>query len=343
MKNSLNILLIGVPEIPKFVPRYFDNHQIKFTTFSDNSTFTTTSPQSLSHNDLILYLPSFNPTNNVFLLTARLYGAKPIKLTKEELISKLKIILRNHQRAYLAKKDLYKTQKIKDTTVHYIALGNPSQEPFVFLHGLGSNAISNLTFLKQLARKFFILAPNIPDLFLKHTSYESLARTLYTFIQSTLGDRRYTLAGYSFGGAIATTLTYLFPQAPLKHLVLLNPAGLRTDKTPFDLLYQFLKKQLPPGEPPENFLNTLLTQLTHQPIFSILKLAAEGNPRLKPHSINLPTTILFSTHDELFDLNYKLNFSTLFTCLKTILIKTNHAGILKTRLKQILKILSQLL
>jgi pimeloyl-ACP methyl ester carboxylesterase len=147
--------------------------------------------------------------------------------------------------------------------------------PLVFLHGAGGFLAEN-PFLEQLAKKYHVLAPELPG-FGESTGDDLLEDmldfTLHAWdVIEALGVRKPHLVGHSMGGMIAAEMAAVAPNDVAK-LVLVGAAGLWIDEHPIPDLYAMLPHEYPKylTHDPESGLKLLTGGLD----FSNLEVLAE--------------------------------------------------------------------
>src|SRR3989344_9634166 len=130
---------------------------------------------------------------------------------------------------------------IKNLETHYKIFGPPTpeasadqsqREPFLMLHGWGSNSDRWEKVAEMLAQKYLVIVPDLPGFGksqepLESWSIDNYVDWLSEFI-STLPElhQNFYLAGHSFGGALATKFTIRYNQQ-VKKLLLISSACIR--------------------------------------------------------------------------------------------------------------------
>ena len=110
---------------------------------------------------------------------------------------------------------------------------NKNSQPFLILHGWWGSSQSWLEVWKKLAKRFFVIIPDIPcasklescDKVYTLDNYATLVKKLI----DDLGLNDFILLGHSNWWAIATTLVTNYPDLPVKKLILNNSAWIRKD------------------------------------------------------------------------------------------------------------------
>lgn len=149
---------------------------------------------------------------------------------KELLDEYSRMILNSHSDPLPEKRIL-----IEGLELCYSELGDASKPPLLLIHGLGSDLQIFRWNARAWAEHFHVLALDLPGhgQSAKPEIQYSLSffqRVIRSFIErKKLGPTR--LLGYSMGGLIATLFTVQNPSL-IERLVLLAPAGYRSEKTP---------------------------------------------------------------------------------------------------------------
>ncbi|RLC35651.1 hypothetical protein DRH14_00375, partial [Candidatus Shapirobacteria bacterium] len=137
--------------------------------------------------------------------------------------------------------------RINNKKIAYIEAGKKNQTNLVFIHGWPVSSDMFLPVIHQLAKKFRILAPDLPGFGRSEPlndsyTYKSFAIFLSRFLKS-LNIKRTYLCGVSLGGAVAVEFTYRYPQKVTKLILNAPPLHLYPSyKNKGDLIETITKK-----------------------------------------------------------------------------------------------------
>ena len=128
--------------------------------------------------------------------------------------------------------------KVNNLKMYYRTVGSKKNPTLLFLHGwgttLGEGFFGNDKLIRWFAKKFFVIAPELPGFIRSDTpkkvwGYKEYAQAVHNLVRK-LNIKEFFLVGYSFGGAVATVLAKLFP-FKVKKLFLINPITSERPKT----------------------------------------------------------------------------------------------------------------
>lgn len=120
-------------------------------------------------------------------------------------------------------------------SLHYATIGDPSNPPLLFLHGLGASSEQTTSALTDLGNTFLI-APDMPghgqslDFDPECFSFDYFADQVIALMDE-LRIEKTDLGGLSMGSGIALNLTLRFPERVNK-LIILRPSWLDQPKPP---------------------------------------------------------------------------------------------------------------
>lgn len=112
-------------------------------------------------------------------------------------------------------------------------------KPLIILHGGGTSALAYQKNIKLLAKKYRVIAPNLPffDGSSPQKNPTEYIEILDNFIDF-LGIKKAAIIGHSFGGAVALRLSIITNKDSF--LILINSAGIALRKTKIKLFYKLL-------------------------------------------------------------------------------------------------------
>lgn len=110
---------------------------------------------------------------------------------------------------------------ISGLNIRYCIAGDSQKQPLVFLHGWGARVKDILgrgqrNVISELSKDFYVIAPDLPGLVCSEPpreiwGMEEYAQCINIFLR-TLGIKKPIVMGQSFGGGVATTYAYLYPE-----------------------------------------------------------------------------------------------------------------------------------
>lgn len=185
-------------------------------------------------------------------------------------------------------------------------------QPLLFLHGGMMQASTYTKTLEVLATKYHVFAPDLPGFGtssgIKNAFSFSDFATIIIFFLDFLNRENVTVVGHSFGGGVATQVALKSPR--VSHLVLADANGVPPSYSMRQFLYYFFILQ---GIHIVRSKNIMLITLIWRDFFkSLLRDIFRGRHALKSiqkaslascpnlSEITIPTTILWSSHDEFF-------------------------------------------
>ncbi len=124
-----------------------------------------------------------------------------------------------------------KRVKVRDVDVHYLEAGEGNRPTVVLLHGLGSGSGAWRYNIPHLARRFRVIAPDMPgfgDSQPGEAIGEYTAAAMTGFLaefMSALGLERAHVVGWSLGGGVAASMALDHPDV-VERLVLVAPAAI---------------------------------------------------------------------------------------------------------------------
>ncbi len=120
-----------------------------------------------------------------------------------------------------------KKVSVRNIQVALIDEGSSAQT-LLLIHGLGSNAKGWIKNIPELAKKYRVLAVDLPGYGKSDKGYFQFSLPFYatvlTELLETLKIDKATFVGHSMGGQIAMVTSLLFPER-VERLVLISPAG----------------------------------------------------------------------------------------------------------------------
>lgn len=148
------------------------------------------------------------------------------------------------------------TKNIRGVETFYQHIGKKGKF-LVLLHGWGCNWEIWAPVIPELSKKYQLIIPDLPSLGKSGTPHEiwdtpQFAKWLRTFTEEIVGEETFFLAGHSFGGKIATTLTAQgFDK--IEKLIIIDASGLPDDldtskqlqESILSLIPAFLKESIP--------------------------------------------------------------------------------------------------
>jgi 2-succinyl-6-hydroxy-2,4-cyclohexadiene-1-carboxylate synthase len=183
--------------------------------------------------------------------------------------------------------------KLNTVAFHYVTVGQPTNPPFLLLHGFLGSHQDFLQILPALSQHFYCIIPDLPGH--GHTltrgrgyNFLFMAQAISDFVDALELQTIYLL-GYSLGGRIALYLSCFFPGRCRRTIVESASPGLKTEDERWDrsvrdheLAYQLHTTPLA----------DFLTQWYSNPLFASLKehpdtYAAMYQRRLQNNTISL--------------------------------------------------------
>ncbi len=344
------ILLINIDKLPSHLQKLINTHNIpvRKLIIKDSSSYTEFR-YLLENALLVLHKPSINIKLQLAIFSANIAGIPSLNINNKDAYKLLESHLEHIQTT--------KTIKFKTNTytynnelkIHYLTLGNKNNPKLVFFHGIGSVAITYLRLLEFLSKKYFVIAPDIPYFGKSDTpkksittkskvfNFKDFAIVFESFIKDTIKNQKVTIAGHSFGGAVATSVAY-YSRLPIKKLILFNPAGAKNNSTVQATLGNYIKVNIPNKFKNErqvisDVILNLLKLVNGIPslknTIKIINLTLKGIKDLKPHCITVPTTIFWAKNDEILPDSYKIRHAELFSCPYINIIPGYHNSLIK--------------
>ena len=221
---------------------------------------------------------------------------------------------------------------LNDPFISYIDTGK-GNNTILLLHGLGSNAGFWRYNIPELAKKYRVIAIDLPGYGTSQKGNYSYSMTFFSDeikkVIDKLNIKKFDLVGHSMGGQIAITFALKYPNK-IHKLILISPAGIELfNKTQSNILANFLtvdaiksldekgieyniKNNFYNWKPKFSWLIKERTGLKRTDDFneyaaavtkSIKGMLAEPNSK-KLKDLSVPTLIIFGTKDDLIPNKY---------------------------------------
>jgi pimeloyl-ACP methyl ester carboxylesterase len=194
---------------------------------------------------------------------------------------------------------------------HYQQIGTGT--PLILLHGWGGSWESWHPIITQLSNDFQLIIPDLPA-FGKSaeplTVWDSAdyANWLANFIEKTVSEKKYYLAGHSYGGKVAAIFAATAKHLPTK-LIIIDASGLPDPLTTQQKLQQQVLSLVPsalknaiPHTLKQKVLTGLHTSTDHLDSSfyqrQVLRQIVQENIQESLQKISTPTLIIWGEHDE---------------------------------------------
>ncbi|MEK6864356.1 MAG: alpha/beta hydrolase [Nanoarchaeota archaeon] len=206
----------------------------------------------------------------------------------------------------------HKTYSASGIKMHYITAGKG--KPLLFLHGVLADAMIYSNMLKPFAKKYKIIAVDLPCFGKSGTpkevwDFRDYAAFLNRFIAS-LGIKKLVVMGHSFGGGIAFCMAA--KNRNIEKLVLIDSAGVPVKYSKLKFAFLFSVKQATMALIKTGRADLLAkigfrlgkSTLRHLPklniVLSTVRKSVQDNYKNELRSIKAKTLILLGKTDEMF-------------------------------------------
>ena len=248
--------------------------------------------------------------------------------------------------------------EVNGYTVRYLDYGLPgSNKIVILLHGLGASAERWSRVIPTLSRYYRIIIPDIIG-FGYSDKPRDVEYTIDFFINNffkpfldSLGIRKASIIGSSFGGHIATEFAIRFNDG-VEKLVLISPAGMMKQRTPtldkyfaaalypwYDLVYKaFSEMAYKPITVSEetvlDFMNRMsLTNAKYSFHYTLLGMRHAPDLRGRLSNITAPTLLVWGENDSMIPLQYAREYDEIPNGERVVIANCGHTPYVEDPIK----------
>lgn len=250
-------------------------------------------------------------------------------------------------------------RNIGNTTTSYQLIGEGAQT-LVLLHGWLHSWQAWSALIPELSNRYQLLIPDLPGFGeseihddVKTWLAPKYATWLNEFLTTVVPDKEISIAGHSFGGKIAALLASQQPKINLKHLVLIDSAGLPVELSGTGKIKQRIISAIP------NVVKDLFSTAFKENVLEAFNLATDNLHSL-PHQktilrqtiredisgalqkIEVPTTLIWGEKDLATPLEKGKEMAQLIPNSNLIIIPDASHTVPQTSPQECLKILLDL-